>query len=196
MSRKPPRIRLIILLAIASSAMASRYGKGSKPEYTNAPGETSCRVVDCHAQYELNSGDGTISLHGVPPVYQPGRRYLLTVSLAKPGQKRWGFQLTALTDKHQPAGEISLVDENLTQLLTVTRPDSSRRQYIEHTAEGSYMGAKDGPVSWKLAWTAPERQVGDVIFYTAGNAANFNKKPWGDYIYTRVDTTRGVLPPD
>ncbi len=174
--------------------MAYRYGKGPKPECTNAPGEASCRIVDCHAQYELNSGGGILSLHGVPSVYQPGQRYMLTVSLAQPGQKRWGFQLTALTDKHQRAGEFSLVDEKLTQLQTATMPDSSMRQYVEHTAEGSYMGRGDGPVSWELAWTAPKHQLGDVIFYTAGNAANFNKKPWGDYIYTRVDTVRGRLP--
>ena len=121
---------------------------------------------------------------------------MLTVSLAQPGQKRWGFQLTALTDKHQRAGEFSLVDEKLTQLQTATMPDSSMRQYVEHTAEGSYMGRGDGPVSWELAWTAPKHQLGDVIFYTAGNAANFNKKPWGDYIYTRADTARGLSAAD
>lgn len=174
--------------------MAYRYGKGPRAECTSAPGEDSCRIVDCHIQYQLNSGGGTLSLRGVPPVYQPGRRYLLTVSLAQPGQKRWGFQLTALTHKHRSAGEFSLVDEKLTQLQTATRPDSSTRQYVEHTAEGSYMGTRDGPVSWELAWTAPGQQLGDVIFYTAGNAANFNKKPWGDYIYTRVDTARSRLP--
>ncbi|MEE9466483.1 MAG: choice-of-anchor V domain-containing protein [Candidatus Neomarinimicrobiota bacterium] len=181
--------RTIVLLAIVSSAMAYRYGRGPRTKCTNAPGESSCRMTDCHAQYELNSGGGTLTLKGVPVAYQPGRRYVLTVSLAQTGQKRWGFQITALTATNQPAGELSLVQDSLTQIKTATFPDSSVRQYVEHTAEGSFRGRLDGPVQWDLAWTAPKQPAGDIIFYTAANAANFNKKPWGDYIYTRADTS-------
>lgn len=183
-------MRIIVLLVVVSTAMAYRYGKGPKTECTNAPGEMSCRITDCHAQYELNSGGGSLTLQGVPAVYDPGRRYVLTVTLAQKGQKRWGFQLTALTTANQPAGDFSLVPDSLTQIKTATFPDSSIRQYVEHTAEGSYMGRRDGPVNWDLIWTAPVQPAGDIVFYTAANAANFNKKPWGDYIYTRADTSR------
>lgn len=65
--------------------------------------------------------------------------------------------------------------------------DGSERFYIEHTLDGTYMAAS-GPVSWKFLWRAPKDDRGPIYFYTAANAANFNKKPWGDYIYTRIDT--------
>ena len=177
-------------LALGTGTLAgSQYGKGPRPASTNAPGEVSCQATKCHTQNELNSGDGSLTVSGVPASYEPRKRYDLTITLEQPGQKRWGFQLTALTADSLPAGDFLVTDELLTQLKTETMDNGSVRQYLEHTLKGSHMGKKDGPVSWQVGWTAPDKPAGPITFYTAANAANFNKKPWGDYIYTRVDTS-------
>jgi hypothetical protein len=115
--------------------------------------------------------------------------------LSQKDQKRWGFQLTVLDSDHRPAGELILSDEQLTQKKTEVMPDKSERQYIEHTVEGTYPGIKTGPVTWTVIWQAPSKDAGQVFFYTAANAANFNKKPWGDYIYTHIDTAQ-LSPPE
>ena len=158
------------------------------------PGEGTCQAGRCHVQYPLNSGSGLLGITGIPNMYQPGEQYSLSISLAQKGQKRWGFQLTALDSNHLPAGELILVDEQLTQIKMEMMPDKSRRQYVEHTVAGTYVGTKNGPVTWEAIWQAPSVDAGPVFFYTAANAADFNKKPWGDYIYTRIDTAQISFP--
>jgi hypothetical protein len=170
------------------------YGKGPPPAVTNAPAEGSCQTGRCHAQYPLNSGPGTLRLTGIPTTYQPGEKYILAISLTQEGQRRWGFQLTALDGNHHPAGELILVDEQFTQLKSEVIPNTSKRKYIEHTLDGTYPGQKNGPVVWEIIWQAPDKSAGPVFFYTAANAADFNKKPWGDYVYARIDTALGLPP--
>ncbi|MFC1620131.1 choice-of-anchor V domain-containing protein [Candidatus Neomarinimicrobiota bacterium] len=184
-----------VLALMTGVAGGMFYGKGPPPAATNAPGEGACQTGRCHVQYQLNSGPGTLNTAGIPNTYQPSERYPLAISLAQEGQKRWGFQLTVLDSTHQPAGELILSDEQLTQKKAEIMPDKSERQYIEHTVEGTYPGITNGPVTWKVIWQAPSKDTGPVFFYTVANAANSNKKPWGDYIYTRIDTAL-LSPPE
>lgn len=181
---------LFVSALSVSTSYAVRYGKGAKPASTNAPGESSCQAEKCHTQNDLNSGGGELSVTGVPRAYEPGKEYPITIALQQQGQKRWGFQITVLNEGQLPSGELILKDPKLTQLRTETMPDGSVRQYVEHTLEGSQMGKKDGPVSWEIVWQAPANPDGRIYFYTAANAANFNKKPWGDFIYTTIDTAQ------
>lgn len=185
---------LFLALLVAPGVYVLGYGKGARPASTNAPGETSCQASKCHAQNPLNSGGGLLTLSGVPDSIVPGQKYPLTISLEQQGQKRWGFQITALNDSNLAAGSFSLADEDRTQLRDGILPDGSHRQYVEHTLAGSYMGSKNGPVSWVVNWEATGELSGPVYFYLAANAANFNKKPWGDYIYTLSDTAGGITP--
>ena len=179
---------LFIMILSVSSSYALHYGKGARPASTNAPGENSCQAEKCHTQNALNSGGGELTVTGVPNAYELGKEYPLTIALQQQGQKRWGFQITVLNESQLPSGELILKDPKLTRLRTETMPDGSVRQYVEHTLEGSQMGKKDGPVSWEIVWQAPANPEGRIYFYTAANAANFNKKPWGDFIYTTTDT--------
>ncbi len=180
---------LFVSVLSVSTTYAVHYGKGPKSASTNAPGESSCQAEKCHAQNALNSGGGELAVTGIPEIYEPGKRYTLSITLLQKGQKRWGFQMTVLNEDSLPAGEFLLLEPKLTQLKTEAAADGSVRQYVEHTLEGSHMGRKDGPISWAVAWQAPNKPEGRVTFYTAANAANFNKKPWGDFIYTTLDTS-------
>ena len=188
-------VALVGLVMLATGTLwAAHYGKGARSASTNAPGEPSCQARKCHTQNELNSGNGSLQLAGIPKFYEPLKRYTVTVTLQQEGQKRWGFQVTALDSNNLPIGDFWLKDEEQTQQKTHTFEDGSVRQYVEHTLKGSFMGQLDGPVGWQFGWTAPGKGAGPVYFYTAANAANFNKKPWGDYIYTHVDTAESSAP--
>ena len=58
-------------------------------------------------------------------------------------------------------------------------------QYIEHTRDGIDFNVFD------FTWVAPSSSVGEVIMHAAGNAADGDLTPEGDYIYT----TSATVPP-
>ncbi len=91
------------------------------------------------------------------------------------------FELTVLdTASDEKAGELQSPD-GLTQVLNNAGPGSAR-QYIEHTAAGTFIGQQNG-ASWTFNWTAPPIDAGPVVFYAAGNHANNDGNTSGDYIY-------------
>jgi hypothetical protein len=54
--------------------------------------------------------------------------------------------------------------------------------YIEHNLAGPVLSGDAG--RWMVRWTAPADGRGVVIFHAAGNAANDDDSPLGDFIYT------------
>src|SRR5215475_5838281 len=110
---------------------------------------------------------------------------------------------------HSPPGRPlvtrALRRKNLRRVPSVTcRPTQARnnagpasaRQYIEHTASGTFIGQKNG-ASWTFNWTAPPIDVGTVVFYAAGNQANNDGNTSGDFIYkTFVASAPASTTPD
>ncbi|MBI4469432.1 MAG: hypothetical protein HY650_08945 [Acidobacteria bacterium] len=185
-----PRGLKSIKLAVVFSALVwtvwvGAYSTGPPVGFTGAPGEDTC--AQCHDDTGPNSGNGSVSLSGLPSVYQLGQRYAVTVQVHQPGQERWGFQVTALTVEGQPAGNFALVDSERTQIL----PGEEGRTYVEHTADGTDAGGLQG-ASWRFDWIAPPGDVGPVVFYASGNAANNDGDRTKDFIYT---TNQTVSPP-
>jgi hypothetical protein len=180
-----------ILFALGTLAVpqASAWSSGPPDGFAgNPPALISCRA--CHGEA---IGDGTIALLGLPAGYDPGITYTLTLELADPGQGRWGFELTPIDNATlYQAGTLIATDLTNTQLSDNPGPDPD---YLKHTTDGTYDGVMDGPVTWSFDWTAPA--AGDVTFYLAGNAANGNGSPSGDYIYLLqrpVSSATGVVP--
>ena len=155
------------------------FSAGPPAGYTGAPGEEPEACAECHVPPD--AGTGTISITA-PQTYVPGQTYPITVTHSNPDatRKRWGFQLTVLDTSDEKAGELHNIND-LTQVLNNQGPGSSR-QYIEHTAGGTFVGQSNG-ASWTFNWTAPAEDVGVVTFYTAGNQANNDGNTSGDYIY-------------
>lgn len=162
--------------AFSGGPPASRTGA---PALGTFAAEPTCTA--CHAG-TVNSGGGTLTLTGVPANYTPGQEVTLTVTVTQPDRMRYGFQLTALTDDGQKAGDLVVTDTARTQ-LRAGAGGFAGRQYIEHTLTGvAPSGANQG--SWSFTWRAPAQSVGRVTFYVAGNAANGNFANSGDFIYT------------
>jgi hypothetical protein len=172
-------------LLLAMVAVLYAFSSGPPPGRTGGFGESTCQ--DCH---EFGPSDnGSFAILGVPDTYTPGQGYPIMVVLSQPGQMRWGFQLAARfqADGSQ-AGNLSITDPDNTQILM----NDSGVQYVEHTSAGTYEGTADGPVSWGFTWTAPiDPSLGTVEFDAAGNAANGDHTPSGDYIYT-TNVTSGA----
>lgn len=174
--RGPVRVALFAASAAALVAgSASAFSSGPPDDFAgNPPGLSDCTT--CHGSFPVNSGDGSLMLDGLPEAFDPGSTYDLTVVLADGQQSRWGFEATVL-DGDTAAGDLVVTDAANTQLS-----ESSGRQFVKQTFDGTYAGTVDGPVSWSFQWVAPD--VPQVTFYVAGNAANGDGSTANDYIYT------------
>ncbi len=180
-STQPSRPTSVFIVGLALGALSllvfpatgNAYSGGPPDGKTGAPGEGTCH--DCHGSFPLNSGDGLLNID-VPPVFEPGETYAITVTLADDGQIRWGFEITPLG-----VGSCTITDPTNTQLSI-----SGGNSYVKQTSAGTHNGSA-GPVSWSFDWTAPVDAPAEVVFYAAGNAANGNGGTSGDYIYTTLE---------
>ncbi len=172
-----------ILEFLAIGLIGFGLSTGPLPGFTRAPGESAC--TECHDSFgeETNRGPGELRLEH-PARYEPGQMVTITVVLEHVGQRRWGFQLTALTtDTLEPAGEFVLADPVHTQIAE----GPTGRRYVEHTRAGTFAG-QPNRAQWTLIWRAPERDVGPVTFYATGNAADGDGTRLNDWIYSTEST--------
>jgi hypothetical protein len=160
---------------------------GDPPDYFNC--------TECHDQFLVNSGPGSIDLTGLPTTYQPGAVYTFTVSNSQVGQRRWGFEITVIKSDGSRGGQLAVTNPDLMQLTANT---TYNRDYLKHTTAGTFQGQPNGN-SWQISWTAPAAGTGTVTFYQAGNCANGDTTNQGDYIYTISDSLpeepNGVIGP-
>src|SRR5215217_4092092 len=185
-------VRLIVVVSIlagfagfllthnAGTRPVHAFSSGPPAGYTGAPQEEPEACAECHVPPDAGTGNISIT---APQTYVPGQTYPITVTHtnADPTRLRWGFELTVLdTASDEKAGELQSTGV-LTQVLNNAGPGSAR-QYIEHTAAGTFSGQQNG-ASWTFNWTAPATDVGPVTFYAAGNQANNDGNTSGDYIY-------------
>ena len=177
---------LLLLFFVASSSSVFGLTAGPPEEKTGAPNEGTCVTAGCHTGNVLNTAGGSLML-AIPETYEPGEVYAIVVNLSRAGQSKWGFQMTALDADGARAGTFAADDAANTQVSEV-----NSKQYIKHTAAGT-AGASDAH-SWEFEWTAPDADIGPIIFYAAGNAANGNFNPIDDYIYTAQEESTPPVP--
>jgi uncharacterized repeat protein (TIGR01451 family) len=183
----------IFLSSTRTTQPVHAFSAGPPAGYTGAPGEEPEACAECHVPPD--AGSGTISI-SAPQTYVPGQTYPITVTHSNPDptRQRWGFQLTVLDTSDEKAGELQNTTP-FTQILNNQGPGSAR-QYIEHSAGGTFIGQSNG-ASWTFNWTAPAEDIGTVTFYTAGNHANNDGNTSGDNIYrTFVASSPASTTPD
>ncbi len=163
-------------MCIASSTSVFARAANPPNKSTGAPNEGTCASAGCHTGNNLNAAGGSLML-SVPDNYTPGAEYDIVIELARAGQSKWGFQMTALNSIGTRAGTFAISNANTQQL-----EEEDSKQYIEHKDAS-------GTNRWTFKWTAPSSDVGPITFYAAGNAANNNFWLTGDYIYTQKATS-------
>lgn len=178
---------LFLLFFVASSSSIFAFSSGPPDERTGAPNEATCVAAGCHAGNDLNASGGALTLT-IPETYQPNEVYTIVVDLARTGQSKWGFEMTALDGDGARAGTFEIDPAGDTQL-----GEANGKQYIKQTAIGTAAGTNNEN-GWEFQWTAPDTDVGPITFYAAGNAANGNFTATGDYIYTEQAESTPVVP--
>jgi hypothetical protein len=176
-------LSIVLVIALSIGATSSRsYPAGPPPGVTGGFGEPTCDQAGCHNSFALNAGRaaglGDLILSGVPKQYQPGMTYPIKVTHTQTeGRKAWGFQLAArVKETGAQAGDLKPIDGD-TQVLV-----EKGIQYIEHTLEGTNSN------TFEFKWVAPSSSTGEVVINAAGNAANGDDTPGGDYIYSTSAT--------
>lgn len=148
---------------------------------TGAPGEGTCS--DCHSGAGLNMGPGfvTLAFSGSNNEYKLNKNYVITVSVFDTTKSRFGFETVSLDINNVQAGKPVETDHDHTTRRT---DDATGRIYMSN-----YTGTALNV--WTYKWKSPATNIGNVIFYASGNAADWNDNLEGDNIYT---TTMQVKP--
>ena len=178
---------VLVLLFAVSSGSVFAFSFDPPDEKTGAPNESTCAQTGCHTGNDLNASGGSVMLT-VPETYIPNEVYTIVVNLSRAGQSRWGFEMTALDADGARAGSFKADDAANTQVS-----ETNSKQYIQHTSIGTAQGTNDTH-SWEFEWTAPDADMGPITFYAAGNAANGDGSPAGDYIHTAQEESTPPIP--
>ena len=162
--------------AFASSLPVSAYADGAPPGFTGGFGESACDA--CHFEAELNVTPGQLTLAGVPERFTPGERYVLSLTLSRPGMKMGGFQLASrLSEGGAQAGTLAPGPGEEKRI----KIEPGSIQYANQRETGTAVIASD-TAKWTLVWTAPA--TGAVTFHASANAADGDGAARGDYVYT------------
>lgn len=158
---------------------AVTYSSGAPPMATGGPADIfTCQT--CHAEFELNSGTGSISIDA-PAQFIPGELYTFTVTIDNTTEQVGdepiqGFQISAQDADGNHQGQWIITDPDHTR----TAPGMNGEYYITHNSAGKFLD------TWTFDWLAPiaEDAPGVITLYVAGNAADGDMGPSGDHIYT------------
>ena len=196
-----------ILLALLLTALftfpiilVSRpFASQIEPRSTGAPfpGETSCAKSGCHDSSLANAGPGSVAvlINGSPAsefLYTPGETVPVTVRVADPAAGRWGFQLsTRPPDGCTQAGTLAPADGDVSIISDAGMFSPCALSTIAFAVHNV---AKFGPseATFLVNWTAPDSDIGPIVFAAAGNAANGNTTRFGDNIYTVQETVEAA----
>jgi len=174
----------IVLTTTIFTTKVFTYDSGAYTGYSGAPGDATCDISSCHDSYALNiAGPGSVitkltdSTGEAVNTYHPGSAYNVIITVSYTGRSTFGFETTVRKTS------------NNTQIGTLTPGIGVQYcpypynvvNYITH--EYSSISGTNSR-TWTSTWTAPGSDVGNIEFYSAGNAANGDGAVDGDYIYT------------
>lgn len=171
----------IAFLSVTFLAIAGVLNEDGKAGRTGSPNEFDC--TGCHTSFPVNSGGGSIIISSpnlTNWMYVPGQTYQIDVTVAKTGTPLFGFGFEALrTSNNSNAGTLAITNSVETKLQTVSISGTPRTNVV-HKQDG---GLTPDSHTFSFNWVAPATNIGNVRFWTAGNAANNQSDSLGDYIY-------------
>ncbi|WP_372638537.1 choice-of-anchor V domain-containing protein [Fodinibius sp.] len=184
----PPVVTLLMAFTLSENPSVpvtedhSAYPEHLTGAFTGGFGEQTCR--SCHFDYDLNPGEGRLSVSGVPGRITGGETLELRIRLEREELGRAGFQLSARYAEGKQAGSFEIGD-NDRMMFSKAAPDSV--EYLQHSSRGSEP-LREQETSWTVTWRAPQSLAGPVTFHVAANAANGDQSEFGDFIYTEEIT--------
>lgn len=179
-----------LLLSIPAWATTT----GPPADRSGVPGTNDCTA--CHRTFAPANSDarGNFEILVDTLTYRPGVKQNIKVKISHPTATKWGFQLTARTasDTTKMAGGFTITPDVRVRCANGTFPASTpttgvscegANEFASHSAASTRPGTANG-TEWTIEWTPPANEVGEIILYAAGNAANNADGNQNDRIYT------------
>ena len=142
------------------------YSSGPPSGYANnSPNNRNC--TSCHSGV-INSGNGSISLSGIPYSYSLGETYEIQVTVSGDNSRGYGFQVAA------QSGNSSTGSLNTNSSSSGIEKNGN---LIQHSTRG-ISGV------WIFDWVAPSSDVGEITISASGLATGGSSGSGGDYTYT------------
>jgi uncharacterized protein (TIGR03437 family) len=183
---KTKKLTYCVISALLPATLIA-FSTGPVPRRTGAAVDGGLDCTACHRTFAPANSDPLGKVTITATGYVPGQKQVIKVTVAHPEGQRWGFQLTARTVRDETKEAGTFTPTNLIKVrcdsLTVEAPCNGGLEFAEHAQENTGAGTT-GSRTFEIEWTPPSDDVGDVVFYTAGNAANNNGANSGDRIYT------------
>ncbi len=178
----------------AVPVMLFAFSSGPPVKRTGAAVDGGLSCTACHSTFAPANSDPSGSVLISAADYVAGVKQVVTVSVKHPDALRWGFQLIARTtaDQTKQAGTFTSDTMVRVRCQTGNEPCNGGIEFAEHS-NAPRTGAGEG-FTFNVTWTPPATDVGNVIFYAAGNAANGDGNLTGDHIYTTVKTISASRP--
>jgi uncharacterized protein (TIGR03437 family) len=189
------------------------YYYGPDVRNTAAPGDDpmACATSGCHtskpAGGPVNTAGGSVSAtFSSGSTYTPGGAPVTITVTARdpnPANTHFGFQMSARLAGNPSFGQAGHFTPGPDQILMCDNTDNLAPssgcgnygkgdphaglpvvEFIEHYFS-AYNFVYSTSKSYVFTWTPPATNVGNVIFYLAGNVVNFNNQAdSGDHVYT------------
>src|SRR5262245_26356064 len=174
------------------------YHDGPPPKRTGALVDGGINCTACHRTFAPANSDERGSLRIEAANYVPGVKQTLKITISHPEASRWGFQITArlASDETKVAGEFApntvakVICDDGSARGAAAPCQTGQLQFDDHL-DATRTNAGAG-FTFTVDWAPPATDVGEVIFYAAGNAANGSDSNTGDRVYT---TARRISPP-
>lgn len=174
------------LLVLVTTSLTIAFSSGPPDGVSGAPGDNNCTA--CHGGNPLNMSGGSMSITA-PATFTAGDTIDLTINLARTGQQRWGFEITALDTADAAYGTLLVTSAAMQKSGALPA-----REYVKHTSAGTFPGTPNASPGWTVRWVSPTGgSTSPVVFYAAGNAANGNGSTSGDFIYTTSTTVQPAV---
>ena len=179
------------------------HAAGPDPRVTGAPGDAAmaCATSGCHTGLAkggpINAAGGSVAAtFSSGTNYTPGGGPIdITITVTDPVNHHYGFQITARPESDLANGQAGSFSDGVGFAVMCDYPFYNFRatqhpasdscpansivQFEEHTAPAT--------TPWTVRWTPPATNIGNVHFYVAGNAVNFNAMAdAGDHVYTNA----------
>lgn len=186
--------KLSISLLAATPLVVFAFSGGPPPNRTGNPtDDNGANCSACHRGNSVNDGRGRLTI--TASNYTPGERQKIRVRLEHPDALRWGFELTARLESNPAAGAGSFLPNDEVRIICAPAgsnpPCEGQPEFVTHVRASTSPGTSGGR-TWEVEWNPPNTNVGPVVFFAAGNAANNNNTNAGDFIYTTSLTIQPV----
>jgi uncharacterized protein (TIGR03437 family) len=185
--------KLLLLACLLLPELVFGFSRNPPARRSGVPTDDNGTVCTaCHRTFVVPNPDtdGSVTVE-TADTYTPGVAQTIRVTVKHPQALRWGFQLTArrVTNTNDMAGSLTATNaDTITRCDGVNGSCEGARQFIGH-ANAPVTAAGVG-FTFTFDWTPPANDVGDIMFYFAGNAADNSGTNAGDRIYTGTKRIR------